>query len=950
MSNKGRFKNFPLIFGLLIVGFSLALAFAGPSLAPRNPLEETRVLQVNGKFFTAPFPPFTFPEFPLGTDGWGRDVLSQLLWALRPTLILTGYVAALRLLVGTVIGLLAGWNKNALGSFLNNIISAALSIPTLLVALAVVALTGEFWQPWGFVLGLSLTGWADSARLVREQTRIAREQPFVEASRALGQGSLAIVFNHILRIVLPFVWMLLALEISSTILLTAGLGFLGYYVGGEVWVWISDTTATRLRGMPELGQLLSGVSEDIFVSPWKLFASGTFVFITVLGFNLLGEGLRRLANSGAPSPRFFDLTLRLRWWLEESISPVKKWARDHAFAFSVLSVVVLVGAYGLGSQIQALTETKIVKSQSPGGHLWSSQFGSPTATMFVDAPGVETPRVEWTFSDAEGFSGGPAVAADGTVYVLSSTGTLHAIDPDGSDRWSASIPAGGVGTPGLDADENIYVSDKLGALTSFTPSGELRWRLEAPDSFEATSGPVVGNNGIAYYVVIGDIRAVSSDGKLLWDTTAFSRRVSFSPVLDPGENFVFLRNTIIDTVTGEVVRFEELPDAEQYVVGQSGLLYSRFEHKVTGWEYFAGKAEQRSHVEWSRTAFFGFPGMMGVLADGSMWLHYPGEGTEDSILLWMDKKGNMLNRAPFPYRPSIVGGMDRDLVFYLCGTKGGHIECAAVKKGSQDPAWILPLEGSVSVSGAALIPGRLYVASEEGMLYAIGDHTPTVAPSNMPAQTPTSTYTPTKTEIASIEPAQTAVLSTTSPSPIPTFTLSANPTESSIPAATVGPDKTVIFDVFDNYCNLEIRIDGDQITCQDNDIIAREEIGLFETGEFFGKIISIRLSEDRLISRVVLRTSVIEFSAYDRLEGYAGCLGNANGCSVLFRIYFAGEDNETIDLWVIGEFYDGRITEIDLPLSSLAGRTGSLVLQMDILNISNENRAAWINPRILRSP
>lgn len=720
MQTKTRL-NLPLGLGLLISAFSLALAFAGPSLAPHNPLEETRVMQVDGKFVSAPFPPFIYPEYPLGTDGWGRDVLSQVLWALRPTLLLTGYVALLRLFIGTTIGLLAGWNANAFGAILNNLISTALSIPTLLVALAVVALTGDDWQPWGFVLGLSLTGWADSARLVREQTRLARVQSFVEASRALGQGNLSIVFHHILRLVLPFVWMLLALEISSTILLTAGLGFLGYYVGGEVWVWINDTTATRLRGMPELGQLLSGVNEDIYVSPWKLFASGTFVFITVLGFNLLGEGLRRVAISGRPSPRFFDLSLRLRWgWEENIVLPVKKYAKEFPFAFAMLVIGLFIVFNGIFNQFRSLSQTTVAKSDSPGGHLWSSQYGSPSATLYVDAPGVENPIVAWTFSDAEGFAGGPAVAADGSVYILSKTGTLHALDPDGSAMWGASIPAGGVGTPGLDAEGNIYVSDLAGALTSFTPTGERRWRLDVPESFEATSGPVIGNNNVAYYVVIGNIRAVSSAGVLLWDTSAFSRRVTFSPVLSPDENFVFLRNTIVDAASGEAIKFEGLPTAEQYMVGQSGLLYSRFENKMTGWEYLDGNAEPRSYIEWSRTAFFGFPGLAGVFADGSMWLHYAGEGTEDSTLLWLDKKGNMLNRVQFPYRPSIIGGMDEDFVFYLCGTRQERIECAALEKGVKDPKWSLALEGALDIAGAALVPNRLYVASQDGLLFAIG--------------------------------------------------------------------------------------------------------------------------------------------------------------------------------------------------------------------------------------
>jgi hypothetical protein len=473
--------------------------------------------------------------------------------------------------------------------------------------------------------------------------------------------------------------------------------------------------------MPELGQLLSGVNEDIYVSPWKLFASGTFVFITVLGFNLLGEGLRRFANSGAPSPRFFDLTHRLRWqWDEYIYSPLKKWARAYPLVFTLLALGLVLALSGLVNQMKILTASKVVQSQSPGGHLWSSQSGSPTATLFMNAPGVEAPRVEWTFSDAEGFSGGPAVAADGSIYILSKTGTLHALNSDGSAKWSASIPANGVGTPSLDAYGNVYVSDMLGALTSFTPTGEQRWRLEVPDSLEATSGPVVGNNNIAYYMVIGNIRAVSADGVLLWDAKAFSRRVAFTPVLSPDEKFIFLRNTIIDSVTGKVIKFDELPNAEQYMVGQSGLLFSRFENKMTGWEYLDGKAEQRSYMEWSRTAFFGFPGLAGVFADGGIWMHYRGEGTEDTTLLWLDKKGNQLNRAPFAYRPSLLGGMDKNFVFYLCGTRIDRIECAAVEKGADEPKWTLTLEEALSVSGLALIPERLYVAAEDGILFAIG--------------------------------------------------------------------------------------------------------------------------------------------------------------------------------------------------------------------------------------
>lgn len=715
-------KNFPLILGILITAFTLALAFAGPSIAPQNPLEETRVFQLeSGEFLSAPYPPFKVPDFPLGSDSTGRDVLSQLLWALRPTLLLVGGVAVLRLLLGTIIGMMAGWYSNAFGKFINGVINAALSLPTLMVALAVVAVTSSTWQPWGFVLGLALTGWADSARLVREQTRITREQVFIEASRALGQSNYEIVFNHILRQVLPFIWMLLTFEISATLLVTAGLGFLGYYVGGEVWVWISDTEAARLSGMPELGQLLASVNEDIYTSPWKLFASGTLIFITVLGFNLLGEGLRRIANSGAPSSRLFDLFNRLRWHVEEAyVNPLREKMRRNPLPSALVGAALIAALAFAVQKTNAVIQPIAYEIPIPGGHLWSGQWRDPSASMWTNAAGVESPQVLWSFTEESGLVGGPAISADGSVYLLSKEGTLHALDPSGSVKWSLSLPAGGVGTPALDAEGNIYAADVLGGLSSATPDGTLRWRLQVEDSFETTAGPVVSSDGVVYYVVIGNIRAVSTDGELLWDETAITRRYSSAPFLSPDGQFIFLRNVALNTTTGELMEFPELPTTEQFIVGMNGLLYTRFENKLAGFEYVDGRAEIRNRMEWTRTAFFGFPGIAGVLADGGMWLHYNSE-YEDSSLVWLDKEGNLMSRARFALRPSTFAGMDEDFVYYICGSQRAKVECLAVPKGSSNRTWTLPLENGSIVSGAALVPGRLYVATAEGFFYAIGD-------------------------------------------------------------------------------------------------------------------------------------------------------------------------------------------------------------------------------------
>ncbi|NJN79050.1 MAG: PQQ-binding-like beta-propeller repeat protein [Anaerolineales bacterium] len=331
--------------------------------------------------------------------------------------------------------------------------------------------------------------------------------------------------------------MLFAFEIGSALLVTAGLGFLGYYVGGEVWVWISDTQAARLSGMPELGQMLSSVNEDMYTSPWKLFASGTLILITVLGFNMLGEGLRRNANIGIAHSPLFN---RLRIYLEETIfNPLKNKMQSNPMTGGVIVFTLITAFIFLANFISNILKPEPIDYSAPGEHLWANQWGDPTGTMLSNAPGIESPHVLWSFTDENGFSGGAVVNLEGDVFILSKSGMLYSLNPQGAVIWSHSIGVNGVGTPALDADGNVYVTDIQGRLSSFTSQGEMRWQLNVEGSFEATSGPVVGTSGKIYYVVIGDVRAISPDGELLWQTTAFSRRFTSAPIISPNEEFIF---------------------------------------------------------------------------------------------------------------------------------------------------------------------------------------------------------------------------------------------------------------------------------------------------------------------------------------------------------------------------------------------------------------------------
>ena len=217
---KGRL-NWPLVVGAGLVLFMVILAVLGPTFAPQDPMKENFTLQVNGKVRTPPYPAFTIPGYPLGTDRWGRDLWSRILWGVRPTLIMVMAVAGFRLLVGIVVGLLVGWAEGRAARRLDSILSSLLSIPVLLVAMIGIYAVGVDRGLVAFIFGLGLTGWAETARMVSEQTRLVKQQTYVEAARALGAGERLILFNHILRQIMSLVWVLLAFEISSTLLAPA---------------------------------------------------------------------------------------------------------------------------------------------------------------------------------------------------------------------------------------------------------------------------------------------------------------------------------------------------------------------------------------------------------------------------------------------------------------------------------------------------------------------------------------------------------------------------------------------------------------------------------------------------------------------------------------------------------------------------------------------------------
>lgn len=212
----------------------------------------------------------------LGTDQYSRDVFARLMCGARVSLSVAALAVTLSMTIGTVYGLVAGYFGGRTDGALMRMLDAFLSIPRVLLLLAVLTL----WAPvplMGLIVLLGATGWFGVSRLVRAETRIAVRQPYVEAARALGASHTAIIFRHLLPNVIAPVIVAATLNVGNVIALEAGLSYLGIGAPEPNASWGS--------------MFLDGV--DFYAGNWwAVFFPGIAIVITVLSFNMLGDALR----------------------------------------------------------------------------------------------------------------------------------------------------------------------------------------------------------------------------------------------------------------------------------------------------------------------------------------------------------------------------------------------------------------------------------------------------------------------------------------------------------------------------------------------------------------------------------------------------------------------------------------------------------------------------------
>ncbi|NMJ40706.1 ABC transporter permease [Roseomonas sp. JC162] len=262
----GKARSNPTtLVGAVICLVILAAAILAPWIAPHDPAEQDIISRLA--------PPGG--DYPLGTDQFGRDILSRLLWGARISLTVSLGAIAVACVIGGSIGMVSGYIGGRFDLFVMQVMDVLLSFPSLILGLIVVALLGP--DLVNLVVAIALTAIAPFARIARAPTLALKERAFVEAGHALGYSHLRIIFRHILPNILPEVMVMASLWMATAVRVEASLSFIGLGVKPPTPTW---------GGMTRDG------FENILDSPWLAVFPGMAILLLVLGLNMVGDGLR----------------------------------------------------------------------------------------------------------------------------------------------------------------------------------------------------------------------------------------------------------------------------------------------------------------------------------------------------------------------------------------------------------------------------------------------------------------------------------------------------------------------------------------------------------------------------------------------------------------------------------------------------------------------------------
>ncbi|MER8635855.1 ABC transporter permease [Mesorhizobium sp. M0854] len=262
------------LLGLGIIAVVLAGAILAPWLTGYDPNEQMfDGLTLEG----APLPPGG--QFWLGTDLLGRDLLTRLLFGARTSLIIGIVANGVALLIGTLVGITAGYFRGWIGSALMRFTDLMMAFPALLLAICLAAVL----QPslWIVAMVIALVNWVQTARVIYTETSSLSEREFIDAERTIGASAPRILFRHILPHLLPTIIVWGTLGISTTVLLEATLSYLGIGVQPPTASW---------------GNIIFENQTYFQAAPWLVFFPGAAILALALAFNLIGDALRDILD------------------------------------------------------------------------------------------------------------------------------------------------------------------------------------------------------------------------------------------------------------------------------------------------------------------------------------------------------------------------------------------------------------------------------------------------------------------------------------------------------------------------------------------------------------------------------------------------------------------------------------------------------------------------------
>jgi peptide/nickel transport system permease protein len=257
-------RNRLALAGLVILAPMFLCAVTAPLLSPHNPVEPDLKNVLAGPSFSHPF----------GTDTLGRDVFSRVIYGSRISL-LVGFVSVgIATLIGLVLGALSGYYGGIIDEAIMRFVDLMMCFPTFFLILAVIA----FLEPsiWNIMVVIGLTSWMGISRLVRAEFLSIKSKEFVLAAKSQGLSSRKIIFGHVLPNALAPVYVVATLGVGGAILTESALSFLGIGVQPPTASW---------------GNILAQAKDNIEIAWWLSLYPGLAIFLTVMGYNLLGEGL-----------------------------------------------------------------------------------------------------------------------------------------------------------------------------------------------------------------------------------------------------------------------------------------------------------------------------------------------------------------------------------------------------------------------------------------------------------------------------------------------------------------------------------------------------------------------------------------------------------------------------------------------------------------------------------